>query len=89
MLEGAATPPHETQDDDDEVAPRELLDTVKDHRSLLETLISLGVDQGEALKKVSEVYSPPRVTKAALRRPDLNIKGLRAFDLSTSHPGGG
>ena len=87
--EGATTPPHEKQEDDNEAPPRSLLDTVNDHRSLLETLISLGADQCEALKNVSEVYSPPRVTKTAARRPDLNAKGLRAFDLSTSHPGGG
>ena len=41
------------------------------------------------MKKVIEVYSPPRVTKAARQRPDLNIEGLRALDLSTKHPGGG
>ena len=42
-----------------------------------------------AAQKVSEIYSPPRITKMAKMRPSLNIEGLRAFDLSTAHPGGG
>ena len=41
------------------------------------------------MKKVFDLDRPPRVTKAATRRPDLNVKGLRAFDLSTNQPGDG
>ena len=73
-------------DDGDEAEPRRLLDPVDDKRNLIETLISPGVDQDEAVKKVPEVYSPPRVTMAALCRPDLNIKGPRAVELTINHP---
>ena len=75
--------------EEEECDPRNLLDPVDEHRSLIETLISLGVDQGAATKKVSELYSPPRVTLEAQRRPALGISGLKAFDLSTPHPKGG
>ena len=77
------------QSEEEECDPRNLLDPVDEHRSLMETLMSLGVDQGTATKKVSELYSPPRVTREAQRRPALGISGLRAFDLSTAHPEGG
>ena len=65
---------------DEDAEPRTLLDPVDDQRNLIETLISLGVEHGVAARKVVEVYSPPRVTKAARQRPDLNIEGLRTFD---------
>ena len=55
----------------------------------METLMSLGVAQDVAALKVSDIYSPPRVTATARLRPDLNITGLRAFDLNTPHPDGG
>ena len=55
----------------------------------METLISMGVEQGAANKKVSEIYSPPRITLEAQRRPALGNSGLKAFDLSTPHPKGG
>ncbi len=55
----------------------------------METLISMGVEQGAANKNVSEIYSPPRITLEAQRRPALGISGLKAFDLSTPHPEGG
>jgi hypothetical protein len=74
---------------EEECESRNLLDPVDEHRSLVETFMSLGVDQGAATKKVSELYSPPRVTREAQRRPALGISGLRAFDLSTTHPEGG
>ena len=44
--------------------------------ALLKTLMSLGVEQSIASVKVSELYSPPRVTEAARTRPDLGIKGF-------------
>jgi hypothetical protein len=37
--------------EEEECAPRKLLDTVDEQRSLIETLLSLGVDQGAAMKK--------------------------------------
>ena len=74
---------------DEETGERDLPDPVDEQRNVLETLLSLGVDQGEAMQKVIELYSPPRVVDTAQRRPSLNVKGLRAFDLSTPHPGGG
>jgi hypothetical protein len=74
---------------DEEVGERFLLDPVDEQRNLIETLIILGADQGVAAQKVSEIYSPPRITQMAKMRPSLNIEGLRAFDLSTAHPGGG
>ena len=79
----------EDQSEDEECESRNLLDPVDEQRSLVETLMSLGVDQGAATKKVSELYSPPRVTREAQRRPALGISGIRAFDLSTTHPEGG
>ncbi len=57
------------EEEEEECAPRKLLDEVDEQRSLIETLLSLGVDQGAAIKKVSEIYSPPRVTLEAQRRP--------------------
>ena len=51
--------------------------------------MSLGVEQSIAAVKVSELYSPPRVTEAARTRPDLGVKGLKAFDLTTPRPNGG
>ena len=41
--------------EEEECDPRNLLDPVDEHRSLIETLISLGVEQGAATKKVSEL----------------------------------
>ena len=76
-------------EEEEECAPRKLLDTVDEQRSLIETLLSLGADQGAAVKKVSEIYRPPRVALEAQRRPALGISGLKAFDLSTAHPKGG
>ena len=76
-------------EEEEECAPTNLLDPVDEQRSLIETLLSLGVDQSAAAKKVSELYSPPRVTLEAQRRPALGISGMRAFDLSTAHPDGG
>ena len=91
LNEGTTTPPHETPaligSSAPDAEPRKIVDPVDDQRHLIETLISLGVEQGVALKKVIEVYSPPRVTKAARQRADLNIEGPIALDLSTSHPG--
>ena len=72
-----------------EIEERYLLDEVSEERALLEILISLGVEQSIASVKVSELYSPPRVTEAARTRPDLGIKGLKAFDLTTPRPNGG
>ena len=74
--------------DEEEIEERRLLDPVDETRSLMETLMSLGVAQDKAALKVSEIYSPPRVTATARLRPDLNITGLRAFDLNTPHPDG-
>ena len=74
---------------DEEVSDRFLLDPVDEQRNLVKTLISLGADQGSAAQKVSEIYRPPRITKMAKIWPSLNIEGVRAFDLSTAHPGGG
>ena len=51
--------------------------------------MSSGVEQSIAAVKVSELYSPPRVTEAARTRPDLGIKGLKAVDLTTPRPNGG
>ena len=53
--------------EEEECAPIKLLDTVDEQRSLTETLLSLGVDQGAAMKTLSEIYSPPRVTLEAQR----------------------
>ncbi len=78
-----------SEEEEEECAPRKLLDTVDEQRSLIETLLSLRVDQGAAMKKVSEIYSPPKITVEAQRRPALGISGLKAFDLSTPHPKGG
>ena len=61
------------QSEEEECESRNLLDPVDEHRSLIETLMNLGVDQGAATKKVSELYSPPRVTREARRRPALGI----------------
>ena len=80
---------NQADESEDECAPRKLLDTVDEQRSLIETLLSLGADHGAAIKKVSEIYSPPRITLEAQRRPALGISGLKAFDLSTAHPNGG
>ena len=66
-----------------------LLDPVDEQRNLIETLISLGVDQGAAVQMVSEINSLPRITKMAPRRPSLNVEGVRASDLCRAHPGGG
>ena len=74
---------------EEELEETHLLGEVSDQRALLEILLSLGVDQDVAAIKVSELYSPPRITKAAHVRPDLGTKGLKAFDLSSPHPGGG
>ena len=74
------------QSEEGECDSRNLLDPVDEHRSLIETLMNLGVDQGAATKKVSELYSPLRVTRESQRRPALGISGLRAFDLSFTHP---
>ena len=74
---------------EEETEDRQLLDPVDEERGMIETLLSMGVDGDEAMAKVSEIYSPPRVTDMANRRPGLNIKGLGAFDLSTPRPGGG
>ena len=74
---------------DEEVSERFLLDPGDEQRNLVETLISLGADQGAAAQKVSDIYSPPRIIKMARMRPSLNIEGVRAFDLSTAHLGGG
>ena len=75
-------------EEEEECAPRKLLDTVDEQRSLIETPQSLGVDQVAAVKKVSEIYSPPRVTLEAQRRPALGVSGIKEFDLSTPHPNG-
>ncbi len=75
--------------EEEEGDSRNLLGPVNEQRSLMETLISMGVEQGAANKKVSEIYSPPRVTLEAQRRPALGISGLKAFVLSTPHPEGG
>ena len=83
--EGTTTPP---QDCDEDAEPRTLVDPIGGQRHLIDTVISLGVEQGVAVKKAIEVYSPTRGTKAARQRPGLNIEGLRALDLSTNHPGG-
>ena len=42
-----------------------------------------------AALKVSDIYSPPRGTATARLRLDLNITGVRAFDLNTPNPNGG
>ena len=48
---------------EEEVEERHLLDEVSDQRALLETLLSLGVDQDVAAIKVSELYSPSRIPR--------------------------
>ncbi len=53
--------------EEEECAPRILLDPVDEQRSLMESLMSLGVDQDAAAKNMSERYSPPRVTLEARR----------------------
>ena len=52
---------------DEETGERKLLDPVDEQRNVLETLLSLGVDQGEAMQKVTELHSPPRVVDTAQR----------------------
>ena len=50
--------------DDEECDPRYLLDPVDERRSLVETLISMGVEQGAATNKVSvrpELHWKPSV----------------------------
>ena len=70
--------------------PETAVDPVGEPRDVLDALLSLGVDLGEAMQKVTELYSPPRVVDTAQRRPSLNVeKGLRALYLSTPHPCGG
>ena len=39
-----------SEEEEEECAPRKLLDTVDEQRSLIDTLLSLGVDQGAAMK---------------------------------------
>jgi hypothetical protein len=55
---------------------------------IISMLCHVGVDVNTATAKVSEMYSPPRVTAAADKFPGMNIKGLKAFDLSTKNPNG-
>jgi len=55
--------------------------------SLYETLLTLGVDRDGAMGKVTEIYSPPRVTAEARRRPDLNVAAGMSFDLRADSEG--
>ena len=67
------------------LGPRTLLDPVDDQRHLIGTLISLGMENSMVVKKVVEVYSPPRVTKAARQkaRPQhRRVDSIRSVDKS-------
>ena len=61
--------------DEEEIEERRLLDPVDEPRSLMETLMSLGVAQDVAALKVSEIYSPLRVTATARFRLEYAPSG--------------
>lgn len=54
-----------------------------DRERFAEVLKHVGVDRVSAMNKVSEVYSPTRVTEVAKKRLELGVEGLRPFDLSS------
>eukprot|EP00969_Alexandrium_andersonii_P263570 11649628-Alexandrium_andersonii.AAC.1 len=54
---------------------------------LARALFAAGATPGEVRASVCEVYSPPRVTAAAARRPRIGVLPAGAFDIRPG-PGG-
>ena len=58
------------------------LTTGGEDNDMVGILMQLGASSDEAKQVVDEVYSPPRVTKAANERPRLGVSGRNAFDIT-------
>ena len=59
----------------------------QDQMDVERELFLLNVDPEVVATTVSEMYSPPRVTKEANKRMHFNIKGLNAFDIRADKEG--
>ena len=83
---GSMMPEDDDSDDDQDEFLQYLTKTMprkvrRDFGNLYEMFLVSGVSRSDALAKVSELFSPPRLTKELRTLPKLHLKGGTTFDL--------
>ena len=83
---GPMMPEDDDSDDDQDDFLQNLMKTMprkvrRDCGNLYEIVLVSGVPRSDALAKVSELFSPPRVTKELRTLPKLHSKSGTTFDL--------